>query len=66
MVLILTTEKKKEYNEDTVFTETGDDDVEFMEEDEGVTHITHVNIFLHSIFSNAELYINIHKIYNSN
>ena len=61
-----TTEKKKEYNEDTVFTETGDDDVEFMEEEEGVPHITHVNIILHSIFSNAELYINIHKIYNSN
>ena len=27
-----TTEKKKEHKEDTVFTETGDDDVEFIEE----------------------------------
>ena len=29
-------------------------------------HITHVNNILHSIFSNAELYINYHQIYNSN
>ena len=29
-------------------------------------HITHVNNILPSVFSNAELYINIHKIYNSN
>ena len=28
--------------------------------------ITHVNNILHSIFSNAELYINNHKIYNYN
>ena len=28
-----TTEKKKELKKDTVFTETGDDDVEFIEED---------------------------------
>ena len=61
-----TTENKKEHKEDTVFTETGDDDVEFMEEDEGVPHITHVNNILHSIFSNAELYINNHQSYNSN
>ena len=53
-----TAEKKKEHKEDTVFTERGDDDVEFIEEDEGVPHITHVNNILHSIFSNAELYIN--------
>ena len=45
-----TTEEKKEHKEDTVFTERGDDDVEFIEVDEGVPHITHVNIFLHSIF----------------
>ena len=45
-----TTEKKKEHKEDTVFTETGDDDVEFIEEDEGVPHITHVNNILLSIF----------------
>ena len=55
-----TTEKEKEHKEDVVFTETGDDDVEIKEEDEGVPHITHVNNFLHSIFSNAELYINNH------
>ena len=29
-------------------------------------HITHVNKILHSIFSNAELYINNHQIYNWN
>ena len=29
-------------------------------------HIAHVNIVLHSIFSNAELYNNNHQIYNSN
>ena len=57
-----TTEKKKEHKEDTVFTETGDDDVEFIEEDEGVPDNTHVNNILHSIFSNAELYINSHQI----
>ena len=61
-----TTEKKKEHKEDTVFTETGDDDVEFIEKDEGVPHFTHVNNILHSIFSNAELYINNHQIYNFN
>ena len=61
-----TTEKKKEHKDDAVFTETVDDDVEFIEEDDGVPHITHVNNILHSIFSNAELYINNHQIYNSN
>ena len=61
-----TTEKKKEHKDDAVFTETGDNELEFIEEDEGVPHITHVNIILHSIFSNAELYINNHQIYNSN
>ena len=61
-----TTEKKKEHEKDTVFTETGDDDVEFIEEDKGVPHITHVNNILHSIFSNAELCIDNHQIYNSN
>ena len=61
-----TTEKKKGHKEDTVFTETGDDDVEFIEEDEGVPHITHVNNILHSIFSNADLYIINHQIHNSN
>ena len=61
-----TTEKKKEHKEDAVFTETGGDDVEFLEEDEGVPHSTHVNTIVHSIFSNAELYINNHQIYISN
>ena len=55
-----TTKMKKEHKEDTVFTETGDNDVEFTEENEGVPHITHVNNILHSIFSKAELYINHH------
>ena len=45
------TEKKKEHKEDTVFTETGGEDTEFIEEGEGVPHITHVNNILHSIFS---------------
>ena len=61
-----TTEKKKEHKENTIFTETGDDDVEFIEEGEGVSHFTHVNNILHSIFSNAEMYINNHQIYISN
>ena len=61
-----TTENEKEHGEDTVFTGTGVDDVEFMEEGEGVPHITDVNNTLHSTFSNAELYINNHQIYNSN
>ena len=59
-----TTEKKKEQKEDTVYTETSDRDVEFIEEGEGVPHITHVNIILHSIFCNADLYINNHQVYN--
>ena len=45
-----TTKKKKKHKDDAVFTETGDDDVAFIEEDEGVPHITHVNNILHSIF----------------
>ena len=61
-----TTEKKRT-KEDNVFTETGDDDVEFIEKGgDGVPHITHVNNILHSIFSNAELYSNYHQLYNSN
>ena len=42
------TKRKKEHKEYTVFTETGDEDVEFLEKGEGVLHITHVNIILHS------------------
>ena len=57
-----TTGKKKERKEDTVFTETGDDDAEFMEGGERVLHSTHVNNILHSTFSNAEVYINNHQI----
>ena len=60
-----TTEKKKEHKEDTVFTETGDDDLESFEEGEGLPHFTHVNKFLNSIFSKAELYFNNHQTYNS-
>ena len=64
--MVLLQNKKKEHKEDTVYTETGDDDVEFLEEDEGVPHITHLKNILHSIFSNADLYINNHQIYKSN
>ena len=66
MVLILTTDKKKGYKDDTVFTETGDNDVDFMENHKGVPHITYVNNILHPIFSNTELYISNHQIYISN
>ena len=61
-----TTKKKKEHKEVTVYTKRGDNDVEFIEEDKGVPHITHVNNILHSIFCNAELYISNHQIYKSN
>ena len=61
-----TTEKKKENKEDVVFTETGEDDHEYIEEDKGVPYIAHVNNILHSIVSIADLYINNHQIYNSN
>ena len=60
------TKKNKEHNEDTVFTRTGDDDVEFVEEGKGVPHFTHVNNLLYSLFSNAELHNNNHQIYESN
>ena len=45
-----TTEKRKKHRQDTVYTERGNDDVEFLEEGEGVPHNTHVNNILHSIF----------------
>ena len=45
-----TREKKKEHQEDTVSTETGDDDVEFMEEGKGGPRITQVNNILPSVF----------------
>ena len=60
------TEKKKEPKEDTVSTETGTDDVEFIEEVKGVPHFNHVSNILYSIPSNAELYKNNHQIYISN
>ena len=49
-----TTEKRREHQEDNVFTETGDDDIKFIEEGKGMPHITHVNNIQHSIFSDAE------------
>ena len=61
-----TTEKKKEHKENTVLTETGDDGFDFRAEDEEVPHITHVNNILHSIYSNADLYLSNHQVYNSN
>ena len=61
-----TTEKEKAPKKHTVFTETGDDDVVILEAGEGLPHITHLNNILHSIFSNVQLYINNHQIYNSN
>ena len=61
-----TTEKKKKEKQRTVYNETGDDDVEIIEDVNGVPYITHANNILHSIFSNAELYINKHQNYNSN
>ena len=58
-----TREKKEEHTEANVFTETGDGDVDFIEEEgKGVPHITHLNKILHSFFSNAEMYFNNHQI----
>ena len=45
-----TREKKKEHQEDTVSTETGLDDVEFMEDGKGGPQITQVNNILPSVF----------------
>ena len=57
-------EKKREHKDDSVvFTETGTDD---EEEQENVTRVTYVNNIMHSIFSNAKMYINNQQIYNSN
>ena len=57
-------EKKKEHkDESVVFTETGDDD---SDKEEEVARVTYVNNIMHSIFSNAEVYINNQQIYNSN
>ena len=57
--------KKKEEHDDesVVFTETGTEDEEELEE---VARVTYINNIMHSIFSNVELYINNQQIYNSN
>ena len=55
--------KKKENKDDfVVFTERGDDE----EQQEEVARVNYVNDIMHSIFSNVEVYINKHQIYNSN
>ena len=57
-------EKKKEHKDvSVVFTETGDDEEEEREE---VARVTFVNNIMHSIHSNAEVYINNQQISNSN
>ena len=61
-----TTEEKKEHEENTVFFETGDDDVDIIEEGKGGPHITHVNKILLSFFSNVDWYITNHQIYKLN
>ena len=68
MVFIYLQNNKKEKGakEDTFFTDTCEDDVEFINAAEGVLHSTHVTNILHSIFSNAALYIKNHQIHNSN
>ena len=55
-----TKEVKKEHKEDAKAEEE-----ETAEEDGSVPLVTHVNNILHSSFSNAEVYINNHQIYNS-
>ena len=53
--------KKKEHkDESVVFTEKG------TNEKEELARVTYVNIIMHSIFSNVEVYINNQQIYNSN
>ena len=54
-------EKEKEHkDESVVFIETGD------AEEEEVARVTYVNIIMHSISSNVEVYLNNQQIYNSN
>ena len=58
------TEKKQDHKENNVFTGTGEDDVQFVDENwERVFNITHVSNIQHSIISNAELSINNHQVY---
>ena len=55
-------EKKEEHKDDSVvLTETGED-----EEEEELARVTYVNNILHSLFSNVEVHIDNHQIYNSN
>ena len=54
-------EVKKEHKE-----EAKEEEEEMAEEDAPVLLVTHVNILLHSIFSNVEVYINNQQIYNFN
>ena len=56
-----TKEVKNEHKEEAKAEEE-----ETAEEDDPVPLVTHVNIILLSIFSNAEMYINIQQLYNSN
>ena len=55
-----TKEVKKEHKEEAKAEE------EELAEEEPVPLVTHVNNFLHSFFSNVEVYINNQQIYNSN
>ena len=57
-------EIKKEHKEDTNVEEEAT--VEEEEEEAPVPLVTHVNIILHSISSNVEVYINNQQIYKSN
>ena len=56
-----TKEIKKEHKNEAKAEEEGT-----AEEDDPVPLVTHVNNILHLIFSNVEVYINNHQIYNSN
>ena len=55
-----TKEVKKEHKEEAKVEEE-----EMVEEDAPTPLVTHVNNFLHSIFTNVEVYINIQQIYHS-
>ena len=55
-----TKEVKKEHKEETKAEE------EETADEELVLLVTHVNIILHSFFSNVEVYINNQQFYNSN
>ena len=62
-----TTEKKNENKGDTVFTGTGDDDIDFIKKVRGsASYYSCQQYATFHFFSNAELYINNHQIHNSN